>query len=197
MSYDAKFSLIPAAHSNQENPNSSAVLSYPRTEIAPNDYPIDAQANCWTVTPTRVRSWEVNRTSERKKLEEIFTKHSFTDFRWIDAQKIVVSQWVRMKCMFGCAEYGKRASCPPNVPTVAECERFFRDYKEAAIFHFEKRSINLRTVTLGQEELTRSSGNSNETYLSLAIQRPSCSTWTHAISAKTVQEQGPSASTRN
>jgi len=90
------------------------------------------------VTHTRVRLWEVNRSSERKRLEEIFTKHSFTDFKWVDAQKIVVSQWVRLKCMFGCEEYGKRASCPPNVPTVTECERFFRDYKEAAIFHFEK-----------------------------------------------------------
>jgi predicted metal-binding protein len=36
-------------------------------------------------------------------------------------------------------EYGKSASCPPNVPSVAECERFFRDYTKAAIFHFEKK----------------------------------------------------------
>ena len=77
--------------------------------------------------------------SEHKRLEEIFTKHSFMDFRWVDAQKIVIAQWVRMKCMFGCTEYGKSASCPPNVPSVAECERFFRDYTEAAIFHFEKK----------------------------------------------------------
>jgi len=41
--------------------------------------------------------------------------------------------------MFGCAEYGKSASCPPNVPTVDECERFFRSYNKAAIFHFEKK----------------------------------------------------------
>ena len=75
---------------------------------------------------------------KRQVLEEIFAKHSFMDFRWFDAGKIVVSQWVRVKCMFGCREYGKSAVCPPNVPTVAECERFFRDYTEAAIFHFEK-----------------------------------------------------------
>ena len=74
-----------------------------------------------------------------EKLEAMFTKHSFTDFRWIDAKEIVVSQWVRMKCMFGCGEYGTKACCPPNVPTVAECERFFRDYTEAAVFHFEKK----------------------------------------------------------
>lgn len=30
------------------------------------------------------------------------------------------------------------ASCPPNTPTVSECEKFFREYKEAVIFHFEK-----------------------------------------------------------
>jgi len=76
---------------------------------------------------------------EHKELEKIFIEHSFTDFRWLDAEKIVVSQWVRMKCMFGCREYGARACCPPNVPSVAECERFFRDYTEAVVFHFEKK----------------------------------------------------------
>ncbi len=76
--------------------------------------------------------------SKREKLERIFTKHTFTDFKWLDTRWIIVSQWVRLKCMFGCPEYGKRASCPPNVPTVTECERFFREYKEAVIFHFEK-----------------------------------------------------------
>jgi predicted metal-binding protein len=77
--------------------------------------------------------------SERKRLEEIFAHHSLMDFKWINPQTIVVSQWVRMKCMFGCREYGKNASCPPNVPSVSECERFFRDYKKATVFHFEKK----------------------------------------------------------
>ncbi|MEW5909580.1 MAG: DUF2284 domain-containing protein, partial [Thermodesulfobacteriota bacterium] len=62
-----------------------------------------------------------------------------TDYKWIDPGKIVVSQWVRMKCIFGCREYGRNASCPPNVPSVAECERFFSEYRMAVIFRFEKR----------------------------------------------------------
>jgi len=41
--------------------------------------------------------------------------------------------------MYGCGEYGQVASCPPNVPSVSEYERFFREYREAAIFHFEKK----------------------------------------------------------
>ena len=76
---------------------------------------------------------------KREKLEAIFQKHGYTDFKWIDPEKIVVSQWVRMKCMFGCGEYGRTASCPPNLPSVSQCEKFFREYSEAVIFHFEKK----------------------------------------------------------
>ncbi len=75
----------------------------------------------------------------QKKLEQLFVKNGFSDFRWIDPGKIVVSQWVRMKCMFGCGEYGRTAACPPNTPGVAECKRFFREYSKAVIFHFEKK----------------------------------------------------------
>jgi predicted metal-binding protein len=76
--------------------------------------------------------------NKRKELEILFHKRGYTDFKWIEPGKIVVSQWVRMKCMFGCGEYGVTASCPPNVPSVWECERFFREYTDAVIFHFEK-----------------------------------------------------------
>jgi predicted metal-binding protein len=71
-------------------------------------------------------------------LEAIFCQHGFTDFRWLDPAEIVVAQWVRMKCMYGCGSYGRVASCPPNTPSVAECRRFFDEYRTAAVFHFEK-----------------------------------------------------------
>jgi predicted metal-binding protein len=76
--------------------------------------------------------------SDRQALEALFVKHGYTDFRWIDPNKIVVAQWVRMKCMFGCGEFGRNASCPPNVPSVPECRQFFEGYARAAIFHFAK-----------------------------------------------------------
>jgi predicted metal-binding protein len=76
--------------------------------------------------------------TDRRKLEDVFAKHGFADFRWIDPATIVVAQWVRMKCLYGCPDYGKAGTCPPNTPSVAECERFFRDYSTAVLFHFEK-----------------------------------------------------------
>jgi predicted metal-binding protein len=71
------------------------------------------------------------------ELEKLFEKHGFTDFKWIKPKDIVVAPWVRMKCMFGCANYGRNATCPPNVPSVAECREFFDDYTEGVLFHFE------------------------------------------------------------
>jgi predicted metal-binding protein len=75
---------------------------------------------------------------DRKPLEDKFAAHGFTDFRWLDPAAIAVAEWVRMKCLYGCPDYGKSGSCPPNAPPVAECERFFRNYSSAVVFHFEK-----------------------------------------------------------
>jgi predicted metal-binding protein len=75
---------------------------------------------------------------QREPLESLFERHGCSDFRWIAPEQIIVAQWVRMKCMFGCGEYGRCGTCPPNTPSVAECERFFREYREAVVFHFPK-----------------------------------------------------------
>jgi len=73
---------------------------------------------------------------DHTRLEAIFTKYDMTDFKWIDPKQIVTAQWVRLKCMFGCKNYGKHASCPPNVPSVSECGRVFHEYGHGVIFHF-------------------------------------------------------------
>jgi len=76
------------------------------------------------------------------ELDDLFQEHGYTDYKWINPPEIVVAQWVRMKCMFGCGWYGVKATCPPNTPTVAECERFFSEYRAGAIFHFQKKVKN-------------------------------------------------------
>ena len=66
----------------------------------------------------------------------LFKKHGASDFTWIDPKDIVTAQWVRMKCTFGCGNYGKHACCPPYVPSVPECRQFFDEYETGVIFHF-------------------------------------------------------------
>ena len=69
-------------------------------------------------------------------VETLLHEHGCEDYRWIDPRSIVVAQWVRMKCWFGCRHFGKAATCPPHVPSLSECERFFAEYAQAALLHF-------------------------------------------------------------
>lgn len=75
----------------------------------------------------------------RAQLEEVFVKHDFSDFKWIEAKDIVVEQWVRFRCMFGCSHYGKGGACPPNVPSVQETRELVAGYRDAVIFHLPKK----------------------------------------------------------
>lgn len=78
--------------------------------------------------------------ANRVLLEGQFRQHGYEDFKWLDPKDIKVSQWVRMKCMYGCSGYGSNASCPPNVPSIPECRHFFSEYSTAVMFHFAKKA---------------------------------------------------------
>lgn len=70
-------------------------------------------------------------------IETILTKQGFSDFKWINPKEIVVAQWVRVKCTFGCSDYGL-GTCPPNTPSVNECDRFFKEYENGLIIRLDK-----------------------------------------------------------
>lgn len=74
----------------------------------------------------------------KPELETLFHSHGFNDFKWINARSIKVAQWVRFRCMFGCANYGKGGACPPNVPSVQECRELISEYSEVALFRLTK-----------------------------------------------------------
>ena len=94
----------------------------------------------------------------KKILEPLLREGAADSYQWFDPKDIVVSQWVRMKCRFGCDEYGRTATCPPNTPTVDECRAFFNEYNLAVVFHYQKtvekpedrypwtRKVNLRLL---------------------------------------------------
>lgn len=68
-------------------------------------------------------------------IEELRKIHP--DFKVISTESIVISEWVRWKCMFGCKAYGKHLNCPPFVPSVEETRKLVKCYKKAIIARFE------------------------------------------------------------
>jgi len=73
-----------------------------------------------------------------ERIDAIVRHHGYSDYKWFDPKAIIVSQWVRMKCEYGCPSYARIASCPPNTPSVQECRRFFSEYTAGLVFHFQK-----------------------------------------------------------
>ena len=58
------------------------------------------------------------------------------DFKLISTEIIVVADWVRWKCQYGCRAYGKHLSCPPYTPTADETRRLIQCYERALVARF-------------------------------------------------------------
>lgn len=73
---------------------------------------------------------------EIEKLTELAEERG-AQVKPICADTIVVSDWVRYKCRFGCKGYAKHFSCPPYVPTPDETRNMLRDYETALLLRFD------------------------------------------------------------
>jgi len=51
----------------------------------------------------------------------------------LPAERVVVQEWVRAKCLFGCDEPGVRRTCPPNLPDVDFTRRIVAGYDRAIL----------------------------------------------------------------
>jgi len=55
----------------------------------------------------------------------------------ISPEDIVVSQWVRFKCRYGCKGYGKHLGCPPYVPSPDDTRRMVDEYSSGLLLRFD------------------------------------------------------------
>ena len=62
--------------------------------------------------------------STRRQIEEIIKEHGFQNFQWIPTEQIVVSQWVRMKCMYGRDFYGQGKSTGEIIEMIYDKHTF-------------------------------------------------------------------------
>lgn len=55
----------------------------------------------------------------------------------IGVDKIVVSEWVALKCRYGCGGYGKCLTCPPFAPAPETTRRLLGEYSRALILRID------------------------------------------------------------
>ena len=75
-------------------------------------------------------------SAEIEKLTEIACGKG-VEVQIITPEKIVISQWVRFKCRYGCKGYGKHFGCPPYAPSPDETRRMVDEYSTGLLLRFD------------------------------------------------------------
>lgn len=68
--------------------------------------------------------------------KQFLLKKGARDVVVISASSIVVSEWVLMKCKFGCDGYNQCLTCPPHSPSPEQTKRILASYSRALLVHF-------------------------------------------------------------
>lgn len=51
----------------------------------------------------------------------------------VDPHDVATAEWVRMKCRYGCPDYGTSAMCPPATPAPTDTRRLLDEYAAALL----------------------------------------------------------------
>lgn len=70
-------------------------------------------------------------------LEKAALKMGAIGTKIITVDNVYVENRVTLKCQIGCVNYGKKLTCPPNVPTADEFRKILSEYKYALLVKFE------------------------------------------------------------
>jgi predicted metal-binding protein len=68
-----------------------------------------------------------------KRFAKFAVKMGAVDAKVIDAKDVIVQDWVRLKCQYGCGHYGKSLTCPPNSPPPDQMRRVLKGYSRAIL----------------------------------------------------------------
>lgn len=82
-------------------------------------------------------------------LEKFALDLGVTSAKIIPAEKVVVEDRVRLKCMV-CPYYGKNLKCPPYTPSIEEFKRMLNDYSTAMIVKLKPPEISGKIEKYGQ-----------------------------------------------
>jgi len=67
------------------------------------------------------------------------------DAKLIKTSDIIVSNWTRLKCQYGCGGYGKKLTCPPYSPTPDKFRRVLEGYEYAIKFEPKRQEYSRRS----------------------------------------------------
>ncbi len=71
------------------------------------------------------------------ELREMALKSGASDFKFVLPSQVFTAHWVRLKCQYGCKNYGTRYTCPPYSPTPEDTRKVLDEYSRAYLIKYE------------------------------------------------------------
>ncbi len=68
-----------------------------------------------------------------EQLHQKGKKYSLHSIEPFDVKKIVVANWVNLKCRYGCSQFNSNWSCPPATPDMDEARNLLTEYSTALL----------------------------------------------------------------
>ena len=81
-----------------------------------------------------VKSYEILEA----ELEKMAFKDGASVIMPINPNEVVVGNWVRLKCQYGCPSYAKKLSCPPYSPTPEDTRKVLEEYSRAYLIGYSR-----------------------------------------------------------
>lgn len=98
-------------------------------------------------TKTKAPSTKPSYEELRDKALEMGAKSA----RIISIDTVVTAPWVRMRCQYGCAGYGRRLSCPPYSPTPEQTQAVLSCYSVGILMEGDMWKVNPVLVEVERE----------------------------------------------
>lgn len=71
------------------------------------------------------------------ELRSMALESGASDFKLIQPSQVITAHWVRLKCQFGCKNYGTRYTCPPHSPSPEDTRKVLDEYTRAYLIKYE------------------------------------------------------------
>lgn len=81
------------------------------------------------------------------RIRELALDKGVKNAKVVSPSLVKTAEWVRLKCQFGCAGYGKSLTCPPFSPEPSTTRRVLDEYEVLILLHLSEDWRNLSDIT--------------------------------------------------
>jgi len=90
---------------------------------------------------------------DKTAIQKLCDQQTIESSKFISPDSIVIEDWPRHKCKYGCPGYNSNYCCPPHSPTAEQTRKIVAGYTAGLLVHFTKGMPVTKTIVKIEKEL--------------------------------------------